>query len=203
MNFLDRLSRSLSAFAAIAGSVFVLSSARPAAASPTYPGVVQKVYGGDCAPQCTLCHNRPEGGPEHYNPSGLDPSYVAKMAPNTGEGTFFANFINVVLGIKRQPLPMTDEALENALKLYATTPCNAASTAPCDSDGDGVIDAKEFAETPSGDPNVAHGNLCIGPTYGCGATITRLPRDPSAASHAAEVLALLCVGLVFVRRRRR
>jgi hypothetical protein len=204
MDFLARFpARSLTAFAAVAGSLAVLSVARPVAAEPTFPSVIQKVYGGDCAVQCTLCHSRPEGGAGYYQPSGLDPAYVPKMAANTGEGAFFANFINVIVGTNHQPLPSSDGALENDLRTYASAKCNTSSSGPCDSDGDGVTDAKEFAEKPSGDPNVAGGDLCIGPTYGCGATITPLPRESSASWRAAAVLAALGAGLVVARRVQR
>jgi len=60
---------------------------------------------------------------------------------------------------------------------------------------------KEFAQ--NGDPNIAHGDLCIGPTYGCGATITPLPRDSTANWRAAAVLAALGLGIVVARRLQR
>jgi hypothetical protein len=195
--------RHFAAFAAITGALSVLSMTRSVAAEPTFPGVIQKVYGGDCAPQCTLCHTRPEGGQDYLQPSALDTVYDAKTAANTGEGTFFANLINVVVVTNHQPVPSNDQLLENGLRTYATAKCNAVSSGPCDSDGDGVVDSKEFAQKPAGDPNVPHGDLCIGPTYGCGATIKPLPRDTTATWRAAAVLGALGVGIVIARRLQR
>jgi MYXO-CTERM domain-containing protein len=201
MNFLGRLpTRSLTASAAIAGSLFVMAVARPAAAEPTYPGVIQQIYGGTCVAQCTLCHNNPQGGLGNYQPSPLDPGYVLKNAPETGEGAFFANFINVRIAQNQKPLlPAGDAALEAALKEYASAKCNAASSGPCDSDGDHVLDMNEFKDDK--DPNGA--DLCLGPKYGCGAMIKPLPRETSAKGSATAVLALLGLGLVFARRFRR
>jgi hypothetical protein len=197
--------RAFSACVAIGAALSLLSAVRPAAAEETFPGVIQNTYGGTCAPQCTLCHNRPEGGPEHYNPSELDTTYVPQdLGNNRGQGQFFANLIHVNRG-----LPNGESGLTAALKKLATLPCSTDATkpgntmAPCDSDGDSVPDMKEFAQDPTGDPNLAHGDLCIGPTYGCGATITPLPRDSTANWRAAAVLAALGLGIVVARRLQR
>jgi hypothetical protein len=45
--------------------------------------------------------------------------------------------------------------------------------------------------------------LCAGPKYGCGATISALPRERTATREAAAAMSLLGVGLVFLRRARR
>jgi hypothetical protein len=165
--------------------------------------VIQNTYGGTCAPQCTLCHDRPEGGPEHYNPSVLYDTYTHQdLGNNRGEGRFFANLIYVNKG-----LPNGESGLKAALAKLAKLPCSTDANkpgntmAPCDSDGDGVPDTKEFAQ--DGDPNVDGGDLCIGPKYGCGAAITPLPRDATATWRAAAVLAALGVGIVIARRLQR
>ena len=199
--------RSLSTCVAFGGLLAVVALARPASAEEIFPGVIQDNYGGTCAAQCTLCHNRPEGGPDHYkSPSPLEETYVRKNLPNNrGEGDFFSNLIIVNGG-----LPSGETALKGALQKLATLPCTdpksqAMSTlGPCDSDGDGVPDMKEFKQ--DGDPDVADatsGELCQGPKYGCGATITPLPRESAATWRAAAVLGALGVGLVFARRWRR
>ncbi len=199
-------SRAFSAAATLGALLSAFGVVSTAAAEETFPGVIQDTYGGTCAPQCTLCHNRPEGGPEHYNPSVLDePEYTHQdLGNNRGEGTFFANLIYVNKG-----LPMGEGGIKAALHKLATLPCSTETSkpgntmAPCDSDGDGVPDMKEFADNPTGDPNAAHGNLCIGPTYGCGAAITPLPRDSTGTLRAAAVLAALGVGIVLARRLQR
>jgi hypothetical protein len=199
--------RTFSVPIAFGGLLAVLVLARPAAAEEIFPGVIQDNYGGTCAPQCTLCHNRPEGGPDHYkSPSPLEDGWVPKNLPNNrGEGQFFSNMIVVNGG-----LPTNESALKGALHKLATLPCTlpamqAGSTiGPCDSDGDGIPDMKEFAV--DGDPDVAdakNGQLCQGPKYGCGATIAPLPHESTATWRAAAVLAALGVGLVFARRWRR
>ena len=118
MRFLSRFpARRLTAFAAITGSLSVLSVARSVAAEPTFPSVIEKVYGGDCAAQCTLCHTRPEGGSDYLQPSLLDETYAAKNVANTGEGSFFANLINVAVS-NHVPVPSSDQSLETATHTY-------------------------------------------------------------------------------------
>lgn len=191
--------RSLALLVATGGAVALLGTASPAHAEDGFPGAIQQHYGGDCAPQCTLCHTRPEGGPEHYKPSAatLD-GYVSKdLGNNRGEGDFFANMV----AVNGNSLPVGEQKLLAALEKLRKNPCTPTSTGPCDSDGDKTIDMDEFKN--NGDPDVANGHLCIGPTYGCGAMIQPLPERAEAKTTAAAVLALLGVGLVFVRRARR
>jgi hypothetical protein len=182
------------ALAVLSGPLVALSLATPAAAEQIFPGLIQTTYGGTCAPQCTLCHTRPEGGPGFYRPSALDPGWVTKdLGNNRGEGTFFANLIDVNKG-----LPTGENAMKRALNLLATQNCTSTSNGPCDSDGDKIPDMQEFAK--DGDPDVANGDLCVGPKYGCGATISPLPRESRARSRGVAVLALLGLGVVFGRR---
>jgi MYXO-CTERM domain-containing protein len=193
--------RFVAALTLAAAPLFALTFAVPANAEQTFPGVIQQNYGGTCAPQCTLCHNRPEGGPEHYNPSELDTGMpFPDLGHNRGQGTFFANMV----AINNARLPSSDEQLVAVLKKLATAPCttdmsNGNTGAPCDSNGDGVPDMKEFAldKDPDG------GDLCLGPKYGCGAAIKPLPRKPNATSRATAILGLLGLGLVAARRLRR
>jgi hypothetical protein len=192
--------------AVVAGfaSFVVMTWAAPAAAKRDFPGVIQEHWGGDCAPLCTLCHTRPEGGlsdaEPYLKPSGLDSDYDPKdLGHNRGQGDFFANLIAV-----NSRAPTSNEALVTMLGTLNTKPCSADTTLPgntmqpCDSDGDKMPDMKEFAR--SSDPNVAGGELCVGPKYGCGASIGPLRRESTATGNAAVVVALLGLMLVFTRR---
>jgi hypothetical protein len=190
------LARSCAALVATSAVGLVMTLTAPAAALTTFPSVIQKKYNSTCAPQCTLCHTRPEGGSSsnfYLKPSPLDDGYVPKMVKERGEEEFFANLISINKG-----LPTNDSKLEGYLNKLGMAKCTADSNGPCDSDGDGIIDVNEFAKDQ--DPDVAGGSLCLGPTYGCGATIKPLPRDSHAKRSATSVLALLGLGLVFARR---
>jgi hypothetical protein len=187
----------------IAGLVVTTATA-PVAASPTFPGVIQQNYGGTCVPQCTLCHNRPEGGPGHYNPSLLDGAALPDQGHNRGQGTFFANLMAAAYGPGGTKLPRSPDELLTDLKLLAKGPCstdmsNGNTGLPCDSDGDGVFDMDSFKldKDPDG------GDLCVGPKYGCGASIKPLPLEPNATARATAILGLLGIGLVVARRLRR
>ncbi|HYJ09852.1 MAG TPA: hypothetical protein VEX18_12610 [Polyangiaceae bacterium] len=69
-----------------------------------------------------------------------------------------------------------------------------------DSDADGVNDTDEL--TLGLDPNVAGGDVCSGPKYGCGASVAAVPAkrgsDPAAA--VAAFLTVLA-GALMMRRR--
>ena len=178
--------------------------ASPASARKTYPGVVQEQFGGGCAPECTLCHTRIEGGTDsdpYLKPNELDPGYVAPvLPPNRGRGEFLANLIHV----NGHQTPHSDAALRNALHLLATANCNTDATAPCDSDGDTVQDTTELGMDRNPDvPNDKEGDLCVGPKYGCGAHLGAEPRGLSAERTGAVVLSLFGLGLVVLRRVRR
>jgi hypothetical protein len=68
-----------------------------------------------------------------------------------------------------------------------------------DSDGDGVIDVEELAA--GDDPNTkGAGNICGGPTYGCGARIE--PRGELDGGAAVLALATAAALLALGRRRR-
>ena len=56
------MSGSPALLAGLAAAVFILLPARPAHASPTYPGLLQKDVGMPCAPPCTVCHRDRNGG---------------------------------------------------------------------------------------------------------------------------------------------
>jgi hypothetical protein len=193
--------RALTRLFALSGALTAFGVALPASAEPTFPGVIQKQFGGQCAPQCTLCHLTEAGGLGSYQPSELSDGYVSKdLGDNRGEGTFFANFVAVNHG----SLPTNDTQLEQKLKVYSTANCNATSTKPCDSDGDTVADTVELGMDR--DPNIPNdkpGDLCVGPKYGCGANIGTLPHESSATRTAASLVALIGVGLVLLRRARR
>jgi len=185
------------------GLAAALGVALPASARKTYPGVVQDQLRGGCAPQCTLCHTRPEGGSDsdpYLKPSELTPGYVPPMLPgNRGQGAFFANLVHV----NGHRAPLADSELANALRTLASANCSATASGPCDSDGDGVPDTVELGMDRNPDvPNDKDGDLCVGPKYGCGAHIGALPNDASSTRDAALV-SLLGFGLVLLRRARR
>jgi hypothetical protein len=185
----------------VAGMALGLGVALPAAAEGTFPAAIQKQVDNACAPQCILCHTTPSGGRQNLKPNPVTTEgYTKKNLPNgVGEGLFIANVIALQKG-----LPDTDAKLENVLKLMATTPCNETGPQPCDSDGDGMIDTDELKKNRDPDlPNDQEGSLCAGPKYGCGATISALPRERTATREAAAVTSLLGVALVFLRRVRR
>lgn len=48
--------------AGLCAAALALFTARPAAASPTYPQLLQKDLGMPCAPPCTICHRNRNGG---------------------------------------------------------------------------------------------------------------------------------------------
>jgi hypothetical protein len=175
----------------------------PSAAHLEFPRLIQEHWGGDCAPLCTLCHTRPEGGVPgnpYLKPSILDgASYISKdLGNNRGEGEFFANLITVT-----QSVPTSDVDLVRMLETLDKQACSADMTLPgntglpCDSDGDKTPDMKEFRV--SKDPDVAQGDLCVGPKYGCGASIAPHSGETSR-KYGALVVALF--GLALTARRR-
>ncbi len=121
------------------------SFAPAAAASKTYPDAVQKALNMPCAPPCTLCHDTLEGG------LGTANRPFGKTVRATGE-----------LGC------CSPGSVADALTKVETT-C-AGAQGGCNSDGDDLLDIAELKE--GSDPNEAGpGNLCGGPTYGCGARL--------------------------------
>jgi len=192
---------SIRSYVAGVAGVLVLGLALPAGAEETFPAALQKKMGTTCAPQCTLCHTTETGGLANLkpNPRTTD-GYALKMLPGgRGEGEFLANLLVV-----SKSLPGTDAQLQNALDILSKTPCNSTGTQLCDSDGDGMIDTDELKnDRDPDDPHDKTGDLCVGPKYGCGATIGTLPRERTATREAAAVMSLLGVGLVFLRRARR
>ncbi len=198
--------RFLAAFLGVAAGLAATTLAVPVAAEPTFPGVIQQVYGGDCVVQCTLCHSRPEGGAGYYQPSAFtnNGNPLPDLGNNRGQGSFFANFVWAI----KLNLPLTDQALEQDLKAYAAAPCyvgtatgmNGNTGVPCDSDGNGVADMLQLAKNQE-DPNGLA--LCSGPQYGCGAAIKPLPPKPNEAARATAILGLLGLGLAAARRLRR
>lgn len=188
--------------AGIAAMALVLGVALPAAAEATFPAAVQKEVGSTCSPQCTLCHTTETGGRENLKPNPLTTDgYMPRMLPGgRGEGSFIAN----LMVVNNHKLPSSDVSIQGALKLMAKMPCNSTGPQPCDSDGDGMIDTDELKKDRDPDnANDKDGDLCVGPKYGCGATISALPRESSATREAAAVMSLLGVGLVLLRRARR
>ena len=197
--------RVTSGLVGVAALLVILTCAAPGAAHDEFPGVIQQHWGGDCAPLCTLCHTRAEGGTSgnpYLKPSKLDGArYVSKdLGNNRGEGEFFSNLITVT-----QSVPMRDSDLVRMLEMLDAKACSADLTLPgntglpCDSDGDQSPDMNEFAR--STDPDVAGGDLCIGPRYGCGASIAPRP-DGTSGTFAGELaLAMFGVALAWLRRR--
>src|SRR4051812_48088525 len=153
-----------SSLAGALASLALLTFAARVAAKPDFPGVIQEHWGGDCAPLCTLCHTRAEGGVSdadpRLKPSALDNYYVPQdLGNNRGEGEFFANLITV-----NKRAPTSNDVLVMLLRTLDTQACSVHTTvpgntmAPCDSDGDKMPDTKEFAL--SKDPDAAGGELC-------------------------------------------
>jgi len=145
----------LTASALALGAATALAPA--ALASDTYPGAVQSAL-GTCTMQCTLCHKTLAGGPGNLN-------------------TGFGEAIQATAELSiRQP-----SSIAAALERMRVGPCIDRLGAmedpdPCDSDGDGMGDILELEA--SRDPNVfGEGNICGGPTYGCGARVARGSSD--------------------------
>jgi len=158
--------------------------ASPAAASPTYPGVIQDALGSPCAPPCTVCHRTNQGGLGTIAPD----SFGAAMVEFGG-------------------LRAADEgALRCALQLLdpgcASRPECAADTLDCasvDTDADGHADVAELRD--STDPNSSGNAALCGPRYGCGATVAGTSR--TGDSYLLLVAAAAAVGLAAARRRLR
>lgn len=156
----------------------------PAAlASDTYPGAVQSAL-GTCTMQCTLCHTTLAGGPGNLN-------------------TGFGEAIQATAELSiRQP-----SSIAAALQKMEEGPCIESLGAmpvqgPCDSDGDGTGDVEELRQ--GRDPNVSgEGNICGGPTYGCGARVARGTSDFDwvALLIAGAAAAIMIGGARRVRRR--
>ncbi len=108
------LSASPAFLAALFAAVFVLLPARPAHASPTYPGLLQKDLGMPCPPPCTVCHQDRNGG--LYT---VDKPFGATM---------------YMYGLRGQ----NPDSLHNALKAIEN------STSTIDSDNDGIEDIAEL-----------------------------------------------------------
>jgi len=159
-----------------------------------------------CAPQCTLCHTTPVGGEGTTKTAEL---YVDGDKPsNRGFGVFVSNFGTVgAAGIPETETAQNQKIFNAKLDALATEPCqddptkgSVTDTRPCDSDGDGAFDYLELKEGNDADTSGA-GAEC--PKYGCGASITRLPREESNSGRAGAVMAALGVALVLARRMRR
>lgn len=191
-------------FAAAAAVLAGLAVATPSSARETYPQALFDKAGTHCLLDCLTCHTSSQGGIESLRPSDASANLPEDpVKPERGEDSFFANMVHLNANGK---YPTTDDAVVAAIKRMKTTPCNANTTLPCDSDGDGKSDYDELLA--GRDPDVweapnAQG-VCHEPKYGCGASsIGALPRESAATRHAAAVLGLAGVGLVIARRRRR
>jgi len=140
----------LGGFALVCSALGLVAS--PAAASPTYPGVIQGELDSRCAPPCTVCHQTNQGG-------------LGTIAPDSF-GAAMVRFGGLTAA--------DEDALRCALRLLDpecnSHPACAPESLDCvsvDSDGDGRADVAELRD--SADPNASgNGPLC-GPRYGCGA----------------------------------
>jgi hypothetical protein len=134
-----------------------LSVVPAAAASDTYPGKIKSVLKAPCAPSCTLCHRTAKGGGPMAKPFGWAIQATGNM-------------------VRDDP-----DRIPDALKKMEGTVCvctfaEEPKTGKCDCDEDGVPDVDELRE--GSDPNVyGEGDLCRGPTYGCGARVARGSSD--------------------------
>jgi len=127
--------------AGVLAAVFVLLPARPASASPTYPGQLQKDLGMPCAPPCTFCHRDQNGGLYTVDkPFGLS-MYGAGLRGQSPDG-----------------LRAAETTLESA-------------NPPIDSDGDGVPDIQELKDGTDPNSSANGNVCNEGPAYGCGAHI--------------------------------
>jgi hypothetical protein len=196
------LPRGSAFFAAVA---LVLGGSTTASAHTEFPGYIQDHFGLACAPQCTLCHVKPQGGPDRKGEE------VAKYlgADNRGFGFFQRNMREGMVLHSTVPTASDKTLLLTAIDHLKTDQCNWKSAygdtsdpRPCDSDGDGTSDYDEVRQ--GFDPDTkGEGNGAVCPTYGCGASISTLPRQPLDTGHASAALAALGVALVVARRFRR
>lgn len=158
-------SRAPVVLAALVALLCVLG-ARPAHASPGYPGQLSKDLGLPCAPPCTVCHRDRNGGLYTVDkPFGLS-MYAAGLRGQSPDG-----------------LRAAEKSLES------TTP-------PTDSDGDGVGDIQELKDgtDPNSSDNANLCNE--GPAYGCGAHVAPRSRiDGLGALLGALAGFVLLVGM--------
>lgn len=144
------------AIALVAGAWLALAT-KPALASETYPGFVQKAADMPCVPQCTLCHSS-------------SPGRAGTAATGTKSASQFI---------------LAGPILGNGSEQQVVAALQNMANAQIDSDGDGTNDFDELkAGTDPNDPQ--NGSLC-GPTYGCGARIAKAPPTDGAASALAAL----------------
>jgi hypothetical protein len=181
----------------------VMASSAPASAHEVFPGELQSYLKNQCPAQCTLCHTSPQGGQANLKSSLFDTGMIPLVSQTKGSGEFFANHVRVWANGQKPSYPDTEAQLKAAIDALKTRACDLGSGPPCDSDGDGVGDVAELIADSNPDAPDKPGEYCIGPKYGCGATISSLPRERTATREAAFAMSLLGVGLVFLRRARR
>jgi hypothetical protein len=205
--FSSRAPRLGLAFACALSALAVTGATSTASAHKWFPGWIQEHLLAGCAPQCTLCHTTPAGGEGTSKTSG--PTYVDDGKPShRGFGVFVVNFGLVgPTGIPETDTAENRKIFEAKLDALAKEPCqtdamlgDVTDMAACDSDGDGALDYDELKAGNDADTPGA-GAEC--PKYGCGASISRLPREESNGGRAGAVMAALGVGLVLARRMRR
>lgn len=160
----------------------VTSVTLSAAASPSYPGELQKALDLGCVPPCTVCHQTTDGGYGTIRPGSFGEAMMTQG------------------GLVAQDPARLRCALALLSPECAVPPACAEPEQTCavvDSDGDGVGDIEELRALR--DPNSDSDHSFCGPQYGCGARIaprTSTPRDETVAG----LLALL-VALGLLRRR--
>lgn len=169
------MSRSISLLLSLPVAL-LLASARPAAASESFPDAVKAAVPGlPCVPQCTLCHQANPGMPPANKPFAMK---LKAAAPVSAKDT---------------------TALQTALLALQ------AAAAGSDADMDGRGDYAELSTGEDPNSSEMDAALCVTvPLYGCGASTIARSASKRSMDPGATVAAALAVlaGLMFMRRRR-
>jgi MYXO-CTERM domain-containing protein len=181
--------------ASLAAFCLTFGAGKSAFASETFPEEITKyleTQGSKVAPVCPvgciLCHTTPNGGEGTSRPEG----FVVTLGAQSELG--------YVMRMSMGPAPFQmgrPETVGPALKDLETLPCPGTS-APCDTDKDGMDDVAELrlGRNPDG-----AGDLADCPKYGCGASVA--PVRPTARHvHGALAVGLLGLAAFLARRRR-